>query len=140
DVNAGYFAKHPLEPDMAPPPPVRRLAKDLGTVRVAIVGNGPAACYAAGQLLCAGSVEVEMFDRLPTPWGLARYGVAAAHAQTRGVTDMFAAAFKRDTLQMYMNTEIGTHITHEELRDSVHAVIYAVGAPTDRRLGIPGED
>lgn len=140
DVNAGYFATHPLEPDLAPPPPVRRLGKDLGTLRVAIVGTGPAACYAAEQLLSAGSVEVEMFDRLPTPWGLARYGVAPDHAQTRGVTDMFAAAFKRDTLQMYLNTEIGTHITHEELRDSVHAVIYAVGAPADRRLGIPGED
>ncbi|MFI1460715.1 FAD-dependent oxidoreductase [Nocardia carnea] len=140
EVNAGYFAKYPLEPDMAPPPPVRRLAKDLGTLRVAIVGTGPAACYAAEQLLSAGSVEVEMFDRLPTPWGLARYGVAPDHAQTRGVTDMFTAAFKRDTLQMYLNTEIGSHLTHEELRDSVHAVIYAVGAPADRKLGIPGEE
>ncbi|MEU1981400.1 FAD-dependent oxidoreductase [Nocardia sp. NPDC019395] len=140
DVNAGYFAKHPLEPDMSPPPPVQRLAKDLGTLRVAIVGTGPAACYAAEQLLGAGSVEVEMFDRLPTPWGLARYGVAPDHAQTRGVTDMFTAAFKRDTLQMYLNTEIGTHLSHTELRESAHAVIYAVGAPADRRLGIPGED
>ncbi|WP_328395094.1 4Fe-4S binding protein [Nocardia sp. NBC_00416] len=139
-INAGYFAKHPLQPDMSPPPPVRRLAKDLGTLRVAIVGTGPAACYAAEQLLSAGSVEVEMFDRLPAPWGLARYGVAPDHAQTRGVTEMFTAAFKRDALQMYLNTEIGTHLTHAELRDSVHAVIYAVGAPADRRLDIPGED
>ncbi|WP_039824563.1 4Fe-4S binding protein [Nocardia testacea] len=139
DVNAGFFARHPLEPDMAAPPPVRRLAKDLGTLRVAIVGTGPAACYAAEQLLVAGTVEVEMFDRLPTPWGLARYGVAPDHAQTRGVTDMFASAFKRDALQMYLNTEIGTHIGHAELRESVHAVIYAVGTPADRRLDIPGE-
>ncbi|MGV9637952.1 FAD-dependent oxidoreductase [Nocardia rhamnosiphila] len=140
DVNAGFFARHPLEPDMSAPPPVRRLAKDLGTLRVAIVGTGPAACYAAEQLLGAGTVEVEMFDRLPTPWGLARYGVAPDHAQTRGVTDMFASAFKRDALQMYLNTEIGTHIGHAELRESAHAVIYAVGAPADRRLDVPGED
>lgn len=140
DVNAGYFARHPLEPDMSAPPPVRRLAKDLGTLRVAIVGTGPAACYAAEQLLVAGTVEVEMFDRLPTPWGLARYGVAPDHAQTRGVTDMFASAFKRDALQMYLNTEIGTHLSHAELRESAHAVIYAVGAPADRRLDVPGED
>ncbi|MGW1737307.1 4Fe-4S binding protein [Nocardia sp. NPDC001965] len=140
DVNAGYFARHPLEPDMSAPPPVQRPAKDLGTLRVAIVGTGPAACYAAEQLLVAGAVEVEMFDRLPTPWGLARYGVAPDHAQTRGVTDMFASAFKRDALQMYLNTEVGAHISHTELRESVHAVIYAVGAPADRRLDVPGED
>ncbi|MGW0180730.1 FAD-dependent oxidoreductase [Nocardia sp. NPDC003345] len=139
-VNAGYFERHPLEPDMSPPAPVQRLAKDLGTLRVAVVGTGPAACYAAEQLVGVGAVEVEMFDRLPTPWGLARYGVAPDHAQTRGVTEMFAAAFKRDSLQMYLNTEVGTHITHAELRESVHAVIYAVGAPSDRRLDIPGEE
>ncbi|NUS93389.1 MAG: 4Fe-4S binding protein [Nocardia sp.] len=140
DINAGYFARYPLEPDMSAPPPVRRPAKDLGTLRVAIVGTGPAACYAAEQLLVAGTVEVEMFDRLPTPWGLARYGVAPDHAQTRGVTEMFASAFKRDALQMYLNTEVGAHISHTELRESAHAVIYAVGAPADRRLDVPGED
>ncbi|MFC8047148.1 FAD-dependent oxidoreductase [Nocardia sp. NPDC057353] len=140
EINAGYFQRHPLETDLAPAAAPRRLPRDREPLRVAIVGTGPAACYAAEQLLGTGRVEVEMFDRLPTPWGLVRYGVAPDHSETRGVADMFTAAFKRDALRMHLNTEIGTHLTHDDLLAHCHAVLYAVGASADRRLGIPGEE
>ncbi|SLI56269.1 4Fe-4S ferredoxin [Mycobacteroides abscessus subsp. abscessus] len=79
DVNAAYFQRHPLEPNFDPIVAPVRPPKELGTLRVAIVGAGPAACYAAEELLRRCDVEVEMFDRLPTPWGLVRAGVAPDH-------------------------------------------------------------
>lgn len=139
-LNADWFARTPIDDAMLMPTPPNRLPAKLGTLRVAIVGTGPAACYAAEQLLAAGNVEVEMFDRLPAPWGLVRHGVAPDHGQTRAVADMFAAATKRDAVQMHLNVTVGEHISQTELFDSCHAVIYAVGASTDRALGIPGED
>lgn len=141
DINRAYFDRHPLQSDVVTPLPApQRLPKELGTLRVAIVGSGPAACYAADELLLRGNVEVEMFERLPAPWGLVRSGVAPDHAETKGVADMFSAAFKRDPFQFYLNVEVGKHISLDELRAHHHAVIYAVGASSDRRLDIPGED
>ncbi|MBF6421637.1 FAD-dependent oxidoreductase [Nocardia farcinica] len=140
DVNAAYFQRHPLEPNFDPIVAPVRPPKELGTLRVAIVGAGPAACYAAEELLRRCDVEVEMFDRLPTPWGLVRAGVAPDHPGTKTVSRMFESAFRRDTLQYYLNVEVGTHISHEELLAHHHAVIYAVGAASDRRMNIPGED
>ncbi|MFC6013743.1 FAD-dependent oxidoreductase [Nocardia lasii] len=140
EINAAYFQRHPLESNFDPMRTPARPPKSLGTLRVAIVGAGPAACYAADELLRRSDVEVEMFDRLPTPWGLVRAGVAPDHAGTKGVATMFESAFRRDTLQYYLNVEIGEHIDHAELLDHHHAVIYAVGASSDRALGIPGED
>lgn len=140
EINAAYFQRHPLESNFDPLATPTRPPKTLGTLRVAIVGAGPAACYAADELLRRSDVEVEMFDRLPTPWGLIRAGVAPDHAGTKGVANMFDSAFRRDTLQYYLNVEVGVHIDHQELLDHHHAVIYAVGASTDRRLGVPGED
>ncbi|MET8776903.1 FAD-dependent oxidoreductase [Nocardia sp. NPDC004654] len=140
DINASYFDKHPLDTDVLPMVKPPKLAEGKGPLRVAIVGTGPAACYAAEDLLSYGAVEVEMFDRLPSPWGLLRYGVAPDHAKTRGVADAFLAAFKRDALQFHLNVEVGRHISHAELLSSCHAVVYAVGASRDRTLNIPGED
>ncbi|TCJ97517.1 4Fe-4S binding protein [Nocardia alba] len=140
EINAAYFQHHPLDTAItvgAAPP---RLPRAAGRLRVAIVGTGPAACYAAEFLLGRGDVEVEMFDRLPTPWGLARYGVAPDHPETRGVTTMFASAFKRDSVRFHLNVEVGRDISHAELLTYCHAVIYAVGASADGRLDIPGED
>ncbi|MEU2042271.1 4Fe-4S binding protein [Nocardia niwae] len=139
-INAAYFEHHPLETDIAAGAAPARLPRTAGRLRVAIVGTGPAACYAAEQLLGRGDVEIEMFDRLPTPWGLARYGVAPDHPETRGVTAMFAAAFKRDAIRFHLNVEVGRDISHAELLEYCHAVIYAVGASADGRLHIPGED
>ncbi|MFE3543983.1 FAD-dependent oxidoreductase [Nocardia sp. NPDC059177] len=140
EINAAYFQRHPLESNFDPLSTPARPPKDLGTLRVAIVGAGPAACYAADELLRRSDVEVEMFDRLPTPWGLIRAGVAPDHSGTKGVANMFDSAFRRDTLQYYLNVEVGEHIDHQELLAHHHAVIYAVGASSDRRLGVPGED
>ncbi|MGY0499595.1 FAD-dependent oxidoreductase [Nocardia sp. FBN12] len=140
EINADYFVRHPLEPEFTPPVVTPRIPKELGTLRVAIVGAGPAACYAADALLRRGDTQVELFDRLPTPWGLVRAGVAPDHAGTKSVTSMFETAFRRDTLQYYLNVEIGNHLTHDELLRHHHAVIYAAGASTDRRMDLPGED
>ncbi|MQY17096.1 4Fe-4S binding protein [Nocardia macrotermitis] len=140
DINAAYFRHHPLDLGITPVTSPVRISREQGPLRVAIVGTGPAACYAAEHLLGRGEVEVEMFDRLPAPWGLARYGVAPDHSETRGVTTMFASAFKRDAVRFHLNVEVGRDISHEELLAHAHAVIYAVGASGDRRLDIPGED
>lgn len=140
DINAAWFKRHPLESNLDPLTSPVRPPKDLGTLRVAIVGAGPAACYAADELLRRADVQVELFDRLPTPWGLVRAGVAPDHPGTKSVANMFESAFRRDTLQYYLNVEVGTHITHEELLAHHHAVIYAVGAASDRQMGVPGED
>ncbi|CAM2847113.1 FAD-dependent oxidoreductase [Skermania piniformis] len=140
DINAAWFERHPLEPDLAPLRLPPRPPKSLGTLRVAIVGAGPAACYAAEELLSRADVEIEMLDRLPTPWGLIRAGVAPDHAGTKGVANMFESVFRRDNLQFYLNVRVGEHVSHQELMAHHHAVIYAVGATADRRLDVPGED
>ncbi|MFC9896610.1 FAD-dependent oxidoreductase [Nocardia sp. NPDC127579] len=140
DINAAYFQRHPLESNFDPIVTPARPPKELGTLRVAIVGAGPAACYAAEELLRRTDVEVEMFDRLPTPWGLVRNGVAPDHPGTKTVSNLFESAFRRETLQYYLNVEVGTHISHEELMRHHHAVLYAVGAASDRRMNVPGED
>ncbi len=137
-INADWFTRHPLETNPNPLSPHVQPPAALGTLRVAIVGSGPAACYAADELLTRRNVEVEMFERLPAPWGLVRYGVSPDHPATRGVVDEFA--FKGNQFAFHLNVEVGKHVSHDELLEHHHAVIYAVGAATDRQLGIPGED
>jgi ferredoxin/flavodoxin---NADP+ reductase len=109
--------------------------------RVAIVGAGPAGAFAAGCLLHDyGDVEVDLFERLPTPWGLLRGGVAPDHQEIKRLEDTFdAQTFKRGC-RFLGNVDVGVDISHEELTRHYHAVIYAVGAQTDKSLGIPGED
>src|SRR5215218_277992 len=111
-------------------------------LRVAIVGSGPAGFYAAGQLLTAKELhaEVEMFDRLATPWGLVRAGVAPDHPNIKAVTRVYEKTAKREGFRFHGNVEVGKDVSHEELAAHHHAVVYATGSPTDRRLGIPGED
>ncbi|MFC9359318.1 FAD-dependent oxidoreductase [Rhodococcus sp. NPDC057014] len=114
----------------------------VGPLRVAIVGSGPSACYAADELTTTPGldVEVHIFERLPTPWGLVRYGVAPDHQHTKSATRTFERMADRPGVFFHLGVEIGTHLTHDELGAHHHAVIYAVGAPADKRLGIPGED
>jgi ferredoxin--NADP+ reductase len=141
DVNRGYFERHPLDTDTAPSPgKKKRPSKERGTLRVAIIGTGPSACYTAEALLRRGEVEIDMFDRLPTPWGLIRGGVAPDHPKTKGVADIFASEFRSASLQFFLNVDVGKHVSLAELREHHHAVVYAVGASGDRRLEIPGED
>ena len=111
-------------------------------LRVAVVGSGPAAFYAAAALLGSEdpSVEVDMIERLPTPWGLVRLGVAPDHPQLKTVSKAFEKIAARPGFRFLGNVEVGRHVTHEELARLYDAVVYAVGSQTDRRLGIPGED
>jgi ferredoxin/flavodoxin---NADP+ reductase len=111
-------------------------------LRVAVVGSGPAAFYAAGALLTSEEppVEVDMIERLPTPWGLVRLGVAPDHPQLKTVSRAFEKIAARPGFRFLGNVEVGRDVTHDELASAYDAVIYAVGSQTDRRLRIPGED
>jgi ferredoxin/flavodoxin---NADP+ reductase len=109
---------------------------------VAIVGSGPAAFYAAAALLASEDphVEVDLIERLPTPWGLVRLGVAPDHPQLKTVSRAFEKIAARPGFRFLGNVEVGRDVSQEELADHYDAVIYAVGSQSDRRLGIPGED
>lgn len=111
-------------------------------LRVAVVGSGPAAFYAAGQLLASEEprVEVDMIERLPTPWGLVRLGVAPDHPNLKTVSRAFERIAQRHGFRFLGNVEVGRDVTHAELVSLYDAVVYAVGSQTDRRLEIPGED
>ncbi len=110
-------------------------------LRVAVVGSGPAAFYAAGHLLDAErSVEVDMIERLPTPWGLVRLGVAPDHPKLKEVSRAFERIAQKPGFRFLGNVEVGRVVEHDELMRLYDAVVYAVGAQTDKRLGIPGED
>jgi ferredoxin--NADP+ reductase len=111
-------------------------------LRVAVVGSGPAGFYAAGALLASEDppVEVDVLERLPTPWGLVRLGVAPDHPNIKAVSRAFERIAKQLGFRFLGNVEVGRDLTHEELRRLYDAVVYAFGAQTDRRLGIPGED
>jgi ferredoxin--NADP+ reductase len=139
EINAAYFERHPLEPD-ATPARRSRSAVPHGALRVAIVGAGPAACYAAAELIAVDGVEVELFERLPTPFGLIRAGVAPDHLHTKSVTNVFEHVFTSKRFGCHLNVEVGRDVTHDDLLAHHHAVIYAFGAATSRRLGIPGEE
>lgn len=108
-------------------------------LRVAVVGTGPAASYTAMALLTT-SAEVTMLDRLPTPGGLIRYGVAPDHQSTKAIADRFATVLRNPRLDLVLNVEVGTHLSHADLMAHHDAVVYAVGATSDRTLGVPGED
>ncbi len=120
--------------------------QQLGTaenpLRVAVVGSGPAGFYAAGQLLASTEpvVEVDVFDRLMTPWGLVRFGVAPDHPKIKSVTRVFERTAQRPGFRFHGNVDVGGDITHGQLAAAYHAVLYAVGTPGDRRLSIPGEE
>jgi ferredoxin--NADP+ reductase len=111
-------------------------------VRVAIIGSGPAGSYAAGQLLnhSATELHVDLFERLPTPWGLVRAGVAPDHPKIKSVTRVYERTAEHSRLRYYGNVEFGREVTLADLREHYNAIVYAVGTPVDRALGIPGED
>ncbi|WP_329034789.1 4Fe-4S binding protein [Streptomyces sp. NBC_00178] len=147
-LNAAYFADH--EPAPAPTGPnfhawarpsfERSLPSDFGPLRVAVVGTGPAGMYAAEDLLLHTAAEVTLIDRLPVAGGLIRYGVAPDHLSTRKAGDTFARFHSHPRVRMHLGLEVGRDVTPAELAAHHDAVIYAVGAPAGRRLGIPGED
>jgi len=109
--------------------------------RVAIVGAGPAGAFAAASLLRArGDAEIDLFERLPTPWGLLRGGVAPDHQEIKRLEDTFDGQTLQRGCRFLGNVEVGVDLSHAELMRHYTAVIYATGAQTDKSLGIPGED
>jgi ferredoxin--NADP+ reductase len=110
-------------------------------LRVAVVGSGPAGFFATDALLSADvPVAVDLFERLPTPWGLVRLGVAPDHPELKTASRTFEKTAAKEGFRYFGNVEIGHDLTHEDVRQLYDAVVYTVGAQTDRRLEIPGED
>src|SRR6201991_1279954 len=147
-LNASYYPDRPADQKL---PPTSKLAPVIprprvlgnhshrhGPLTVAIVGSGPAAMYAADELLTQHGVRVNVFEKLPTPYGLVRAGVAPDHQNTKRVTQLFDRVSRHRHFRFYLNVEVGKHLSHAELLAHHHAVLYAVGAPDDRRLDIDG--
>ena len=109
--------------------------------RVAVVGSGPAGFYAAAALLASElELEVDMIERLPTPWGLVRLGVAPDHPNIKAVSRAFERTAAQPGFRFFGNVEVGKDVEHADLARLYDAVVYSIGAQTDRQLGIPGED
>lgn len=144
EINASFYPERPAGVKL---PPTSKLAAVVPAAQVrprrhpltvAIVGSGPAAMYGADELLTQPGVRVNVFEKLPTPYGLVRAGVAPDHQSTKRVTRFFDEVGGHRGFQFFLNVEIGKHLSHADLLSHHHAVIYAVGAPTDRRLDIDG--
>ncbi|GAA1928239.1 FAD-dependent oxidoreductase [Nocardioides lentus] len=143
-VNAEYYDVFP-HPDRTPLAVVGRQRRLVGdrparSVRVAVVGAGPAGLYTADELLRHPEVAVDVLDRLPTPYGLLRAGVAPDHPHTKQAERLFAQIESQPGFRYLLGAEVGADLDHAELAARYDAVVYAVGAATDRRLGLPGED
>ena len=144
-LNAAFYPERAADEKV---PPTSKLAPVIeapfvaaragGPLTVAVVGSGPAAMYAADELLTQKGVRVNVFERLPTPYGLVRAGVAPDHQSTKRVTRLFDRVTRLPGFTFYLNVEVGSDVTHDELLAHHHAVLYAVGAPNDRRLDIDG--
>lgn len=121
---------------------VNPLGSSLRPLRVAIIGAGPAGFYAAGALLAQHSVHVtvDLFERLPAPHGLVRYGVAPDHQKIKTVARVFDRTAATPSFRFFGNVNFGHDFTREDAHQHYDAIIYAVGSQADRRLGIPGED
>ncbi len=120
----------------AAPPSARR------PLRVAIIGAGPAGIFAADALTRQDDVPVsiDLIDRLPTPFGLVRHGIAPDHPKMRAIRETLHRSLDQPLVRFVGNVDIGVDLSLEELRKHVDAVIYTYGAALDRRLGIPGEE
>jgi len=110
------------------------------SIRVAVVGSGPAGLYAAGELADHDGVTVDVLDRLPCPYGLLRYGVAPDHLKMKSLEITLRKILERPSVRFLGGVELGADVTVDELREFYDAVVYATGSAVDRRLGIPGED
>ena len=138
DINANFYEQN-LTAVRRVPAPAPRIEVDARGLRVAVVGSGPAGSYAAAALLARPGVEVDLYERLLTPHGLIRFGIAPDHPNTKNVVTAFPYGSMRG-LRLHLGVEVGVHLSHEELLARYHAVTYAVGASGGRSLHIPGED
>jgi ferredoxin--NADP+ reductase len=112
----------------------------METTRIAVIGAGPAGFYACEDLLKQENFEVDLYDALPTPFGLVRAGVAPDHPKIKSVTRRYEKTAANPAFRFFGCVELGQDITRDELFERYHAVVYAVGTPWDNRLGIEGED
>ena len=114
----------------------------LESIKVAIVGSGPAAFYAAEHLQkkLGERVFIDMFEKLPTPHGLVRSGVAPDHQKIKSVARVFDRIASNPQFRFFGLVEFGKHVTLEDLHSHYHQIVFATGAQTDRKMGIPGED
>lgn len=121
---------------------MEQIGTEENPLRVAIVGAGPTGFYTAEQLFKQRQlvVEIDMFERLPTPYGLVRYGVAPDHQKIKSVTAVFDRTARKPNFRFYGNVELGRDVNVKDLRQYYHQIVYTTGAQTDRSLGIPGED
>src|SRR5918994_1990842 len=119
-----------------------QIGTEENPVRVAIVGAGPSGFYAAEHILKDADThaQVDLFDRLPTPFGLVRGGVAPDHPKIKSVIRVYEKTAARDGYRFFGNVDLGRDLSPAEVAERYHAVIYAYGSETDRHLGIPGED
>jgi adrenodoxin-NADP+ reductase len=114
--------------------------------KVAIVGSGPSGCYTAKYLQSflekKGVVDnqIDILDRLPTPYGLVRYGVAPDHPEVKNVQNDFATLFDSKGVDFWGNVQVGRDVSVQELRELYDVVVLAYGCESDRKLGLPGED
>ena len=114
-----------------------------GVARVAVIGSGPAGIYTAQALTdpaARARVQVDVYDRLPVPYGLVRYGVAPDHPKIKSIIGQLRKVMERPAVRFLGNICLGADITLDELRDYYDAVVVASGASADRRLAVPGED
>ena len=110
--------------------------------KIAVIGSGPAGFYATGELFRQKSwkIRVDMFDRLPTPFGLVRGGVAPDHQKIKSVTKIYNRIAENPNFRFFGNVEFGSDLYQPDLLKYYDAVIISVGSSSDRALGIPGED
>src|SRR5690625_3925137 len=134
-------------PTPAPPAPRDRgeMSSSQQPFRLAVIGSGPAGVYAAETLLRSEpvksgqlQVEADVFDRLPTPFGLIRYGVAPDHPRIKGIITALHRILGRGDIRFLGDVEFGSDLTIEDLRRHYDAVVYATGALKDADLQIPG--
>lgn len=110
-------------------------------LRVAVIGSGPAGIYASDLLMKSGqNVEIDLFERMPAPFGLIRYGVAPDHPRIKGIVNSLHAIMEKPHLRFLGNIEIGKTISVEELQQFYDAIVFSTGAVHDRDLNIPGKD
>lgn len=123
------------------PPPIPSPPPAQSTLRLAVIGTGPAAVFAVESVLEAtgGNVDVNVFERLPTPWGLIRSGVAPDHQDTKQIIHSLERIATDPRVSVHLDTAVGQAVSHEELMSSHHAVLYATGAPDGRKLAVHGE-
>lgn len=140
-LNAEYFQAFP-HADRTPLALVReqRRLHRSGPFRVAVVGAGPAGLYAADELLKHPEISVDVYDRLPTPYGLVRAGVAPDHQHTKQIERLFGQIETQPGFRYFLGVEVGKDISLAELAARYHAVLYTVGAASDKPLDIPGDD